>query len=161
MADDPRIDDERALLPQVPVAAHSGGQFIEPWMRRVRDVDDDTLAGLLKTLVTLRRLKLAVAGGAALTGALLWGFMEIANPLYAVLIYGTLAACVGLPVFAGGSLAVRRLFLQEAQRQGLARSTSTLVLTRAERRARFLSPWKGEDEKIELLLQAVRDPDLA
>lgn len=145
----------------VPFAAHSGAQFVEPWMRRVRDVDDDTLAGLLKTLVSLRRLKLAVAGVAAVAGALLFGLLEIQNPVYAVLIYGTLAACVGLPVFATGSLAVRRLFLQEAQRQGLARSTSTLVLTRAERRARFLAPWKREDEKIELLLQAVRDPDLA
>ena len=160
MADDSVVDDERGLAHQ-PVAAHQGGQFVEPWMRRVRDVDDDTLAGLLKTLVTLRRLKLAVAGGAALLGALVFGFMEIENPLYAALIYGTLATCVGLPVFAGGSLAVRRLFLQEAQRQGLAKSTSTLVLTRAERRARFLSPWTSEDEKIELLLQAVRDPDLA
>lgn len=130
-------------------------------MRRVRDVDDDTLAGLLKTLVSLRRLKLAVAGGAAALGALVFGFMQIDNALYAALIYGTLAACVGLPVFATGSLAVRRLFLQEAQRQGLAHSTSTLVLTRAERRARFLAPWKGEDEKIELLLRAVRDPDMA
>jgi hypothetical protein len=153
-------DDNERNLPQ-PFAAHSGGQFIEPWMRRVRDVDDDTLAGLLKTLVGLRRLKLAVAGGAAAVGALVFGWMQIDNALYAALIYGTLAACVGLPVFATGSLAVRRLFLQEAQRQGLARSTSTLVLTRAERRARFLAPWKGEDEKIELLLRAVRDPDLA
>ena len=47
------------------------------------------------------------------------------------------------------------------QRQGLAKSTSTLVLTCAERRARLLLPWKSEDEKIDLLLQAVRDPDLA
>lgn len=147
-------------LPQ-PFAVHSGGQFVEPWMRRVRDVDDDTLAGLLKTLVGLRRLKLAVAGLAATGGALLFGVLDLENVGYAALIYGTLAGVFGLPVFAGGSLAVRRLFLQEAQRQGLARSTSTLVLTRAERRARFLPFWKPEDEKIELLLRAVRDPDVA
>ena len=36
-------------------AAASGGAFIEPWIRRVRDVDDDTLAGLLRTLVGLRQ----------------------------------------------------------------------------------------------------------
>lgn len=159
--DEISADAPAAQLAELPVAAHPGGRFTEPWMRRVRDVDDDTLADLLKTLVMLRRLKLAVAAAAALAGALVWGFMDIENPLYAVLVYGTLATCVGLPVFASGSLAVRRLFLQEARRQGLARSTSTLVLTRAERRARFLSPWQSAEAKIELLLQAVRDPDRA
>lgn len=153
-------DEPSRPLPQ-PFAAHSGGQFVEPWMRRVRDVDDDTLAGLLKTLVGLRRLKFAVAGAAALGGALLFGVLRIDDAGYAALIYATLAGVFGMPVFAGGSLAVRRLFLREAQRQGLARSTSTLVLTRAERRARFLPFWKKEEEKIELLLRAVRDPDTA
>jgi hypothetical protein len=144
-----------------PFPAHSSAQFVEPWMRRVRDVDDDTLAGLLKTLLGLRRLKWAVAGGAAVAGALLFGLLPIQDPVYAALIYGTLAGIVGLPVFAGGTLAVRRLFLQEARRQGIARSTSTLILIRAERKARFLPPWKGEDARIELLLQAVREPDTA
>lgn len=143
----------------LPFAAHSGGQFIEPWMRRVRDVDDDTLAGLLRILVGLRRLKFGVAGAAAAMGALLFGVLRVESAAYALLIYGTLAAVFGVPMFAGSTLAVRRLFLQEAQRHGLARSTSTLVLTRAERRARFLPFWKGDDEKIELLLKAVRDPD--
>ena len=152
MADDDRL---------TPFAAHSGAQFVEPWVRRVRDVDDLTLAGLLKTLISLRRLKMAVAGGAALCGAFVFGILPIANPAYAALIYGTLAAFVGMPVFAGGTLAVRRLFLREAQRHGLARSTSTLILTRAERRARFLPPWKGEEERIETLLRAVREADVA
>jgi hypothetical protein len=147
-------------LPE-PFAAHSGQQFREPWIRRVRDVDDDTLAGLLKTLMGLRRLKFAVAGGAAAVGALLFGILRIDEAAYAALIYGTLAGVFGMPVYAGGTLAVRRLFLREAQRHGLARSTSTLVLTRAERRARLLAPWRGEEEKIDLLLKAVRDPDVA
>ncbi len=144
-----------------PFAAHSGGQFVEPWMRRVRDVDDDTLAGLLKTLVGLRRIKLGVTAAAAVAGALVFGVLRVADPTYAALIYGTLAGIVGMPVFAIGTLAVRRLFLREAQRHGLARSTSTLVLTRAERRARFLPPWKGDEERIDLLLKAVREPDTA
>lgn len=145
----------------MPFAAHSGGQFVEPWMRRVRDVDDDTLAGLLKNLIALRRLKFGVAGLAAVAGAFLFGVLRVDDAVYALLIYGTLAGVFGMPVFAGGTLAVRRLFLKEAQRQGLARSTSTLVLTRAERRARFMPFWKNDDEKIELLLKAVRDPDTA
>jgi hypothetical protein len=136
-------------------------QFTEPWVRRVRDVDDHVLAGLLKTLVSLRRIKFGVTGAAAVAGALVFGFLRVDNIGYAALIYGTLAACVGMPVFAGGTLAVRRLFLREAQLHGLARSTSTLILTRAERRARFLAPWKGDEERIELLLKAVREPDTA
>ena len=32
---------------------------------------------------------------------------------------------------------------------------------RAERRARFLAPWKSADDKIEELLKAVREPDTA
>lgn len=145
----------------VPFAAHSGAQFVEPWIRRVRDVDDHTLAGLLKTLVGLRRMKLGVSLATAVAGAFIFGTLHTDNPFYAALIYGTLATFVGMPVFAGGTLAVRRLFMKEARSQGLARSTSTLVLTRAERRARFLPPWKGEEERIDLLLQAVREPDTA
>jgi hypothetical protein len=78
-----------------------------------------------------------------------------------MLMYGTLAAMVGLPVFAISSLSVRRLFLREGQRHGLSRSAAMLILTRAERRARMLAPWRGTDEKIEALLRAVRDPDTA
>jgi hypothetical protein len=136
-------------------------QFTEPWVRRVRDVDDHVLAGLLKTLVSLRRIKFGISAMAALAGACVFGFLHVENIAYAALIYGTLAACVGMPVFAGGTLAVRRMFLREAQNHGLAKSTSTLILTRAERRARFLPPWKGEDERIDTLLRAVREPDTA
>lgn len=130
-------------------------------MRRVREVDDDTLANLLKTLLVLRRLKFGVAAAAAALGGLLFGVLRIDDATYALLIYATMAGVCALPVFAGGTLAVRRLFLREAQSQGLARSTSTLILTRAERRARLLAPWRAEEEKIELLLAAVREPDSA
>ena len=149
-----------ASVAVVPFAAHSGGQFVEPWVRRVREVDDDTLAGLLKTLVTLRRLKYGITAVTAIAGSFVFGLLNT-NPLYALLIHATLAAFVALPVFGSGSLAVRRLFLREARRHGLSNSTSVLILTRAERRARFLAPWRREDDKIELLLKAVRDPDVA
>jgi hypothetical protein len=145
----------------LPFAAGSGAQFSDPWVRRVRDIDDHTLAGLLRTLVGLRRLKLGVAALTGVLGAFVFGLLEVANPIYAMLIYGTLAAMVGLPIFAVSSLSVRRLFLREGQRHGLSRSASMLVLTRAERRARMLAPWKRDDEKVELLLRAVRDPDVA
>ncbi len=148
-------------LPTLSSAAQSQALFVEPWYRRVRDIDDDTLAGLLKLLLQLRRMKLGVAGVGAVAGGLLFGLLQIDDPLYALLIYGTLATIMGLPLFAGGSLAVRRLFLAEGRRHGLSKSASTLILTRAERRARFLSPFKSEDARIELLLQAVREPDLA
>ena len=159
--DDSKHDGNDAAREMVPFAAHSGGQFVEPWIRRVRDVDDHTLAGLLKTLVGLRRIKVAVTAVAAVAGAFVFGALHVDNPFYAALIYGTLATFVGMPVFAGGTLAVRRLFMKEARSQGLARSTSMLILTRAERRARFLPPWKGEEERIDVLLQAVRDADTA
>ena len=145
----------------VPFAAHSGSQFVDPWVRRVRDVDEDVLAGLLKTLLGLRRIKLGVSAASAIAGAFIFGVLRLDNPYYAALIYGTLAAFVSMPVFAGGTLAVRRLFLREAQSHGLARSTSTLILTRAERRARFLPPWRGEEERLALLAKAVREPDEA
>jgi hypothetical protein len=151
-------DPEEAL--PVPFAAHSGAQFVEPWARRVRDVDDDTLAGLLKTLVGLRRLKFGVTGACAAAGALVFGLVKT-GLVEALLIHGTLAAFVALPVFAGGSLAVRRLFLREARRHGLSKSASMLVLTRAERRARCLLPWRRDEQKVELLLRAVREPDIA
>lgn len=143
------------------MAAHSNGQFVEPWILRVRDVDDDMLAGLLRSLLLLRRLKFAVAAGAAVLGGLLFGVLNLDDATYALLIYATLAGVCALPVFAGGTLAVRRLFRIEAESQGIARSASTLILTRAERRARFLAPWRAEDTKIELLMEAVREPDRA
>ncbi|HEY4221628.1 MAG TPA: hypothetical protein VGO62_09800 [Myxococcota bacterium] len=151
--------DETEQQGLVPFAAHSGQQFTQPWVRRVRDVDDHVLAGLLKTLVNLRRIKIGATAVAAVAGALVFGVLHVDNPFYTALIYATLAGFVGMPVFAGGTLAVRRLFLREAQTQGLARSTSTLILTRAERRARFLPPWTPEEERMDLLLQAVREPD--
>ncbi len=142
-------------------APQSNSTFVEPWMRRVRDVDDDTLAGLMGQLMNLRRLRNVVAGLCCGAGLLTFGFLGSVSALYAALIYVTLAAAVGFPVFAIGSLSVRRLFLREARAQGLSRAASMLVLTRAERRARLLSPLKRHDDKLEALMQAVRDPDEA
>ncbi len=145
----------------VPCAPQSSAQFSDPWIRRVRDVDDHTLAGLLRTLLALRRMKFAMAFGGAGLGALAFGFLPVADPLYAALIYGTLACAVGLPLFAVSSLSVRWLFLKESLRHGLSVSASVLVLTRAERRARFMNPTASTDHKVELLLRAVREPDRA
>ena len=149
-----------ALAGETSFAPHSQGQFVEPWLRRVRDVDDDTMAGLLQQLLLLRRLRNAVAFACCVVGMAIFGVLDV-HGLYAALMYGILAATVGMPVFAIGSLSVRRLFMRESMRQGLSRSASVLVLTRAERRCRLLAPWKAHDDKIEALLHAVRDPDRA
>jgi hypothetical protein len=148
------------LAAETSFASHSSAQFREPWLRRVRDVDDDTVAGLLQQLLQLRRLRNAVAAGCSVAGMGVFGLLDVAG-LYALLIYGTLAATVGMPVFAVGSLSVRRLFLRESERQGLSNSAAMLVLTRAERRARFLAPWRSDEQKIAALLAAVREPDTA
>ncbi|MBM4280740.1 MAG: hypothetical protein FJ137_08265 [Deltaproteobacteria bacterium] len=152
-------DQALATLPSS-FAAQSESQFREPWLRRVRDVDDDTVAGLLQQLVSLRRLRNAVAATACGAGVGIFGLLDV-HGVYALLIYGTLAAAVGMPVFAIGSLSVRRLFLRESLAQGLSPTASMLVLTRAERRARLVAPWRSEDDKIAALLAAVREPDTA
>ena len=156
------VDDKLGLMKreETSVAAQSQGQFVEPWHRRVREVDDDTVAGLLQQLVMLRRLRSLVAVGCCVAGMAVFGVLNV-HGLYALLMYGVLATMVGMPVFAVGSLSVRRLFLKEAKRQGLSTSAAVLILTRAERRARFLAPWQGEEKKIDELLKAVRDPDTA
>ena len=156
------MSDELALTrrEETSFAPQSQEQFVEPWHRRVREVDDDTVAGLLQQLVMLRRLRNAVALACCGAGMAVFGSLDVQG-LYALLIYGVLAGMVGMPVFAIGSLSVRRLFLKEARRQGLSTSTAVLILTRAERRARLLAPWRGEEAKIEALLQAVREPDTA
>ena len=148
---------ERAETPFAPL---SQGQFIEPWHKRVRDVDDLTVAGLVQQLIGLRRLRNVVAAVSCVGGMMVFGQLQIAG-VYALLIYGVLAAMVGLPVFAIGSLSVRRLFLREARNQGLSPSAAMLVLTRAERAARFLRPWWATEKKIAALLAAVREPDTA
>lgn len=148
-------------LPTGPVVPHSGGQFTEPWMRRVRDVDDGTLTMLLRTLMTLRRMKLGVAAVGFTLGGLLFGVVQTPNPLHALLIMGTLAGAFGMPLFAVSSLSVRHLFLREGRRHGVSLSASTLIMTRAERRARLFLPWKSMDRAVELLTAAVRDPDTA
>lgn len=152
-----------ARLPasETSMAPQSNAAFVEPWLRRVRDVDDDTLAGLLSQLIGLRRLRNAVAAVCCVLGMSVFGVIGSVPLAYMALIYGVLAVTVGFPVFAIGSLSVRRLFLKEAQAQGLSRAASMLVLTRAERRARLLAPWQGMDKKVDALMKAVRDPDEA
>jgi hypothetical protein len=152
--------DEQPLITETPFAPQSQEQFVEPWHRRVRDVDDDTVAGLLQQLIFLRRMRNFVAVACCVLGMGVFGSLAV-HGLYAVLIYGVLAAMVGMPVFAIGSLSVRRLFLREARQQGLSRSAAMLVLTRAEREARLLAPWKGTEAQIDTLLKAVREPDTA
>lgn len=152
-------DAERLPVPLPdPFAAGSKGQFVEPWQQRVRDVDDDTLAGLLKTLVQLRRIRAGATVLAALCGSLVFGVLD--TP-YALIIHATLAAFTALPVFSVGTLAIMRLFLKETQRSGLSQSAGVLILTRAQRRARLLAPWKADDAAVEVLSKAVRDPDTA
>jgi hypothetical protein len=145
---------------ETPFAPQSQDQFIEPWHRRVRDIDDHTIAGLVQQVILLRRIRNFVAIGCCVAGMGIFGALNVSG-LYAVLIYGVLAAMVGMPVFAVGSLSVRRLFLREARRQGLSSSAAMLVLTRAERAARTLSPLLSEETKVERLLLAVREPDTA
>lgn len=137
-------------------APGSGSTFTEAWIRRVCEVDDATLSSLMRLLVQLRRMKHALAAVGFFGGALMFGKLGIADPLYAALIYGTLAAVTGLPTLAVGTLAVRRLFLKEARRLGLSRSTALLVLTRAERKARFLHPMQRTETRVAKLMRAVR-----
>ncbi|MBI1944608.1 MAG: hypothetical protein HYS27_02870 [Deltaproteobacteria bacterium] len=158
MSDAERLPVPLSVPAPDPFAAGSKGQFVEPWLVRVRDVDDDTMAGLLKTLVQLRRIRAGATVLAALAGALVFGVLD--TP-YALIIHATLAAFTALPVFSVGTLAIMRLFLKETQRSGLSKSAGVLILTRAQRRARLLAPWKGDDAAVELLFKAVRDPDTA
>jgi hypothetical protein len=151
----PRVGKETSFAPQ------SNATFVEPWLRRVRDVDDDTLAGLLHQLIGLRRLRNVVAAVCCAVGMSVFGALQGLPALYMLLVYAVLAVTVGFPVFAIGSLSVRRLFMREAQAQGLSRAAAILVLTRAERRARLLAPWQGTESKVDELIKAVRDPDEA
>jgi hypothetical protein len=97
----------------------------------------------------------------ALAGAFSFGVLHAPTPLYAALVYVTLAAIVAMPVMGIATLAVRHLFLREARRHGLSLSASLLVMTRAERRARFLSPFRSVESETRLLVDAVRDWDRA
>ena len=147
---------QEALPASSACAPGAGSTFTEAWVRRVTEVDDGTLQGMMRYLVHLRRIKHALGAGAFVAGAAMFGFLPIENPVYALLIHGTLACCCGVPTLAIGSLAVRRLFLQEAQRLGLSRSTSLLLLTRAERRARYMRPFQAPEHAVRALQEAVR-----
>lgn len=142
-------------------APSSRGAFLDAVYRRVRDVDDATMSHLLRLLLRLRRIKHVLAGIGFVGGGLLFGVVTVDNPLYSLLLHATLATMVGLPTMAAGTLAVRRIFLKEAQRLGLSRSTAMLLLTRAERRARFMLPSADVEESVEQLIRAVHAWDQA
>lgn len=152
-------DAERAL--STAFAPSSRGAFVEAVFRRVRDVDDATMSHLLRLLLRLRRIKHVLAGIGFVGGGLLFGILPVDNPIQALLLHGVLAAMVGMPTLATGTLAVRRIFLKEARRLGLSRSTAMLLLTRAERRARFMLPAADVDESVEQLIHAVHAWDQA
>ena len=130
-------------------------------MRRVREVDDDTLDALLDELLQLRRTKAVFTGAFFIGGAFITGVPNFSHGLVSLLVYGTLACAMGLPAMAVGSLSVRRLFLRSAQRSGLSKSAAMLAFTRAERRARTLRPFSRREDARKLLHDAVRDPDRA
>lgn len=142
-------------------APSSRGAFLDAVYRRVREVDDATMSHLLRLLLRLRRIKHVLAVAGFVGGGLLFGIVTVENPVYSLLLHATLATMVGLPTLAAGTLAVRRIFLKEAQRLGLSRSTAMLLLTRAERRARFMLPSADVDERVEQLITAVRAWDQA
>lgn len=142
-------------------APGSRDAFLEARYRRVREVDDATMTHLLRLLLRLRRIKHVLALVAFVGGAFVFGAIPVENPLYALLLHGTLAAMVGLPTLATGTLAVRRIFLKEARGLGLSASTAMLLLTRAERRARFLVFSTDADARVEQLLRVVRAWDEA
>lgn len=163
-SDDRGESEALALTDALVTEAFSAGTmtaYSEPWLKRVREVDDDTLDPLLRFLVALRRIRGTVTLTALTTGALLFGIPRMDASLAALMIYGTLALTFAMPVHAVGALAVRRLFLREARRHGLSRSASLLLLTRAERRARHLFPILPTATVTAKLKKAVRDPDLA
>jgi hypothetical protein len=142
-------------------APSSRGQFVDAWYRRVREVDDATMENLMRLLLRVRRIKHGLAAFAFVGGGMLFGLVPTDNPIYAFLIYATLACMLGMPTLATGTLAVRRIFLKEARRLGLSKSTAMLLLTRAERRARFQRPFVPADDRVEQLVEAVRDWDEA
>jgi hypothetical protein len=156
---DEREWSEAERMLQTAFAPSSRGAFLEARMRRVREVDDATMDHLLRLLLRLRRIKYGLAAVSTVAGALSFGVLPVESLVYALLLHGTLAGILGFPTFAVGTLAVRRIFLQEAQRLGLSRSTALLLLTRAERRARFMSPLHRDDKRVELLTAAVHDWD--
>jgi hypothetical protein len=143
------------------MAIHPQASFDAPRVNRVHEVEDETLASLMKWLLSLRRMKNAVALSAFGFGAFLCGFIETDRLLYTALIYATMGGVTLMPALAIGSLGVRRLFLKEARAMGLSRSTALLLLTRAERRARTLSPFVSGEEKLKALGEAVRQWDEA
>lgn len=154
---------DRALEEDVfsPGAPGTRSTYLEPWMRRVRDVDDATLDDLLATLVNLRRIKVGLGVTGFFGGMFAFGVLPLGNWLHMILIYGTLAMLGALPALGIGSLAVRRLFLKDARSRGLSPSAAMLVLTRANRKARHMLPLVRTQEQVERLHDAVRDWDEA
>lgn len=160
---DPAIEDGRLLDEDVfsPGAPGTRSTYLEPWMRRVRDIDDATLDDLLATLVNLRRIKVGLGVTGFFGGMFAFGVLPLDSWLHMILIYGTLAMLGALPAMGIGSLAVRRLFLKDARSRGLSPSAAMLVLTRANRKARHMLPVVRTDAQVERLHEAVRDWDQA
>ena len=145
----------------LPTAPGPRGAFVDPWFRRVCEVDAGTLEELVRDLVHLRRIKFGIATLMFVGGACMFGGLQVDNLAYRALIHGTLACIVGMPALATGSLAVRHLFLKAAGRHGLSRTSSMLILTRAERTARHLPPLLGIDDLVQRICEEVRDWDKA
>lgn len=156
----PLDDKHKAEALTTAFAPSSRGAFQEAWFRQVREVDDATMSHLMRLLLRLRRIKHVLGAVGFTAGAMAFGVLPVDLPT-AVLLHGTLAAMLGFPTLAAGTLAVRRIFLKEAQRLGLSRSTAMLLLTRAERRARFMLPGADVDERVEQLIRAVHSWDEA
>jgi hypothetical protein len=152
------LSDDDVVSPGAPGTRST---YLEPWMRRVREVDDATLDDLLATLVNLRRIKLGLGALGFFGGMFSLGILPLESWLHMVLIYGTLAMLGTLPAMGIGSLAVRRLFLKDARSRGLSASAAMLVLTRANRKARHMLPVLGTETQVERLHEAVRDWDRA
>ncbi|MCP4498910.1 MAG: hypothetical protein GY822_02955 [Deltaproteobacteria bacterium] len=156
----PDWSNETSLV-SVPGVGLRPSQFQEPWMHRAREVDDDTLDFLMTHLVQLHQTKYANSTFGFFGGMFLLGVPNFSHGWVSLLVYGTLAAVVGMPAFAVGSLSVRRLFLREAKEHGLSSSAAMLLLTRAERKALSLRPFLPRDKAQRLLIEAVREPDKA
>jgi hypothetical protein len=135
--------------------------FTRPWISRVRDLDDGTLRALSDLIFQLRRIKYGVTAASFLAGVAVLGLLPIEQPLYALLFYATAGTTFALPTLGATSLAVRQVFLREAKKLGVARGTAMLLMTRAEREVRHLSPLSSREDRVEAMMKAVQNWDRA
>ena len=144
-----------------PSAPNPRGAFVDPWIQRVSEVDLGTLQELMVFLAQMRQFRRRVILGALIVGAFMFGIPDLSYGIYSLLVYGTLSLVCGLCTMAAGSLTVRHLFLKEAARLGLTRPTSLLLFTRAQRRARWMSPFLSSEAQVRELASAVVEMDVA